>query len=378
MTKKTKQKLNKLKKTLGKRAVAPTTHAARSLRALHLRKAEPEARLHEAIENLPRITNETVAEHREQLLRGARKYIYPLEHAKHRIVLISVWILSGAVVLFFAYVGFSLYKFQSTSTFEYYVTLAIPFPAAKAGPSFVSYESYLFELRHYTHYYQTQQGVNFSSDAGQQQLDAFKKQAMQEVIDDAYVKQLASKYGVSVSDDELNNEVQLVRQQNRLGSSNQEFADVLKQFWGWSVDDFKRELKNQLLAQQVVAKLDTVTQARAVSVLAKIRSGQKFAKLAKQYSDDSATKKNGGEYSGLIDSTNQDLPPQTLNALLKLKPGQVSGIINTGYTLEIDKVLSNTHGKIRAAHIVFNFQSINNYIGPLRASEKPTMFIHVQ
>ncbi len=371
------QKPSRLKKILKKSPVR-SAHAKRVIRSLHLRKAEPEAKLHEAIENLPRITNETVAEHREQLLRGSRKYIYPLEHNRHRIIVISVWILSAAVVAFFTYTGLALYKLQSSSTFAYYLTLAFPFPVAKAGPSFVSYENYLFELRHYTHYYQTQQGVNFSSDAGKKQLTAFKKQAMQQVVDDAYVKQLASKYHVSVSDQEVNNQVQLVRQQNRLGSSDQEFADVLKQFWGWSVDDFKRELKTQLLAQKVVATLDTGTLARANIVEAQLHRGANFAKLAKKYSDDAATSRNGGEYAGVIDSTNQDVPPQVLNELMNLKPGQLSSVINTGYSLEIDKVLSNKNGKIRAAHIVFNFQPINNYVKPLRAQEKPAIFIRVQ
>jgi hypothetical protein len=370
--KKTKQKLRKLRRTIKKRA------SVRSLRITKLRRSAPEARLHEAIENLPRITNETVAEHREELLRGARKYIYPLEHARHRIIVTSAWILAAAVILFFAYTGLALYKFQSTSTFLYYVTQAIPFPAAKAGPSFVSYESYLFELRHYTHYYQSQQQVDFNSTAGKQQLAAFKKQAMQEVIDDAYVKQLASKYHVSVSNQDVDNEVQLVRDQNRLGSSNQEFANVLKEFWGWSISDFERELKSQLLAQKVVAVLDTGTQNRAASVLAQLQSGGNFAKLAQQYSDDTTTKNNGGQYSGLIDNTNQDIPPQVLNVLLTLQPGHISGIINTGYSLEIDQVISNNDGKIQAAHIVFNFKSINTYIQPLETKSPPHMFIHPQ
>ena len=97
-----------------------------------------------------------------------------------------------------------------------------------------------------------------------------------------------------------------------------------------------------------------------------------------QYSDDTTTKTNGGEYGGVITSTDQDLPPQVLNELLKLKPGQASGIINTGYALEIDKVISNTGGQIHAAHIVFNFQSINTYIAPLKTKQKPHEFIHVQ
>ena len=235
---------------------------------------ESESKLTEAIESLPRITNETVAEHREELLRGARKYIYPLKHTKHRVVVISVSLLVSAVVLFFAYTILALYKFQSNSTFIYYVTQVIPFPIAKAGPDYVAYENYLFELRHYMHYYETQQQVNFSSPAGQQQLDAFKKQAMDEVVQGAYVKQLAVKYNVSVSDQEVDNEVSLLQQQNRLGSSNQEFADVLKEFWGWSISDFKRELKSQLLSQKVVAKLDTGTYSRANAALQQLQGVQ--------------------------------------------------------------------------------------------------------
>jgi parvulin-like peptidyl-prolyl isomerase len=343
-----------------------------------LAKPAPESKLSEAIESLPRITNDTIAEHREELLRGARKYIYPLKASKHRVVVVSVSLLVSAVVVFFAYATLALYKFQSDSTFLYDVAQVIPFPVAKAGPDFVAYENYLFELRHYVHYYQTQQQVNFNSPAGKQQLAAFKKQAITQVVQDAYVKQLAAKYSVSVSDQEVNNEVTLLRQQNRLGSSNQEFADVLKEFWGWSVDDFKRELKSQLLAQKVVAKLDTGTYARANGALASLKHGTNFAKLAKKVSEDTTTKGDGGEYGFTIVQTDQSLPPQVVNELFKLKAGQTSGIINTGYTLEIIKVLSVSNGKVRAAHIAFNFKSINTYVAPLEAQAKPHKFIHVQ
>lgn len=341
-----------------------------------LRKPEPESRLNQAIENLPRITNETVAEHREELLSSARKYIYPLKHTKRRVIMVTSSIVVGAVVVFFAYVGLALYKFQSSSTFLYYVTQVIPLPVAKAGSSWVSYENYLFELRHYTHYYETQQQLDFNSDTGRRQLDAFRKQALQEVVDAAYVKQLATKYHVSVSGMEVNNEVQLLRQQNRLGSSDQEFADVLKEFWGWSVDDFKRELKQQLLAQKVVATLDTNTQQRAQTVLTQLHHGGDFAKLAAQYSDDVSTKGSGGVYASVIDKSDRDVSPQIVNELFALKPGQTSGIINTGYTLEIVKVISSDGGKIRAAHISFTFQDISTYLQPLQDHAQPHLFIH--
>lgn len=341
-----------------------------------LSKLEPESKLNKAIEGLPRITNETVAEHREALLRGSRKYIYPLKHTKHRVVVVSVSLLISAVVIFFAYTLLALYRFQDDSSFLYYVTQVIPFPVAKAGPDFVAYENYLFELRHYEHYYTTQQQISFSSTQGKQQLDAFKKQALDQVVQDAYVKQLASKYHVSVSNQEVNDEVTLLRQQNRLGSSDQEFADVLKEFWGWSVGDFKRELKSQLLAQKVVAKLDTSTYARANSVLQQLHQGADFSKLAAQYSDDVATKNNGGEYGFDVNQNSQNLSPQVAAELSNLKSGQVSDIINTGYTLEIVKAISVTNGKVRAAHIAFNLQSISTYVTPLENDQKPHYFIH--
>ena len=36
-----------------------------------------EEKVTDALSNVPRITNETVAEHREEVLSSARKYIYP-------------------------------------------------------------------------------------------------------------------------------------------------------------------------------------------------------------------------------------------------------------------------------------------------------------
>lgn len=331
--------------------------------------------MQQAIQTLPRITNETVAEHREEVLSSARKYIYPLKHSTRRVVFISSSLFVAAVVSFFAYSLLALYKFQSTSTFIYDVTRVIPFPVAKAGPHFITYESYLFELRHYMHYYQTQEKVDFNSASGKRQLAAFRTQALQEVINDAYVKQLASEHHVTVSDAAVNNEIDLVRSQNRLGSNEQVLADVLNEFWGWSVNDFKRELKQQLLAQAVVSKLDTATHTRAQNVLNQIQAGADFGNLARTASDDSSTAVNGGDYGVLIDKSDRDIPPQVIQTLFTLKPGQTSGIINTGTSLEIVKLETINGDKVTAAHIQFNFASITTYMAPLQKSEKPHVFV---
>lgn len=340
------------------------------------KKAKPEETLQEAIQNIPRITNETVAEHREEVLGAARKFIYPLQHSLKKIVSISAVIFAVLLVAFFVYCILALYRFGTSSTFIYRVSQVVPFPVAKAGPDLVAYENYLFELRHYVHYYQTQQKLDFDTRAGKEQLEAFRKIALQSVVDDAYVKQLAKKHKITVKESELDSQIALLREQNRLGSSNQVFEDVLREFWGWSLHDFKRKLRQQMLAQKVVSTLDADTHSRAQAVLSQLQKGAKFAEVAKKYSEDPGTKDSEGEYGFTIEKTDRDLPPQVIDALFGLKPGQVSTIVETPLGLEILTVQERESDSIRAAHIFFGFKGIDIYIEPLKQAKKPSTYIN--
>lgn len=341
------------------------------------KRVRGEERVDEAFNNIPRITNETVAEHREEVLKGARKYKYPLQHSKHRIVVISTGLLVAAIVGFFVYCGLALYKFQSSSAFIYRVTQVLPFPVARAGKNFVAYENYLFELRRYQHYYQTQQRVDFGSESGKQQLATYKPRAMQEVVDAAYVKQLARQHHVSVSNGEVNAELDALRAQNQ--SNDQELANVTNKFFGWSIDDLKRELKQELLAQKVAAKLDTAAQAKAASVAAQAQDGTDFGALASQFSDDTATKGNGGQYADTaITAASTDVPPAVVRVLQKLNVGQVSDVIPAGSTLEVVKLLANDSGKLKAAHISIKLQDIATYLAPYEKAHPSHAYIKVQ
>ena len=323
----------------------------------------------------PRITTETIAEHREEVISSARKYIYPLQHSKHRILLISTTVIIASIIGFFAYCVVALYRLHTNSTFLYRVTQVLPFPVAKAGKDYVAYENYLFELRHYTHYYQSQLKIDFSSTTYKAQLEAFEKQALDKVVSDAYIKQLAEKYKITISDKEVEDQIAVVRDQNRLGSNGRVFEDVLRDYWGWSVDDFKRSLRSQLLAQKVVATLDTETKQRADSALEELNNGVEFAAVAKKYSDDPDTKNNGGDF-GTVDKTNRDLTAQTTDTLFATKEGEYSGIINIGYSLEIVKNIEQTSStKAHGAHILFNFKEISVYLNDIKQQEKTRTFI---
>lgn len=323
-----------------------------------------------------RITNDTVAEHREEVLGQARKYIYPLRQSKHRLVTISISVFLIALVVFFTYCTLALYKFKSTSTFIYKVTQVVPFPVARSGSDFIAYENYLFEINHYTHYYRTQQNLDFNSEAGKQQLAEFKKRALEKVIDDAYVKELAEAKGVTVSDREVDDEITVVRNQNRLGANDKEFQNVLRDFWNWSEKDFKRSLKAQLLREKVVAAYDTQTKERADAATAQLATGADFGTLASTVSEDPITRPNKGEYGFAIEKTNRDIDPSVVEALFKLQDGQYSGQVPVGYGIEIVKNLqTQPDGKIRAAHIVFNYKDIKDYINERKEQKKTRVYL---
>jgi parvulin-like peptidyl-prolyl isomerase len=329
------------------------------------------------LENVPKITNETIATHREEVLKGARKYIYPLQQSKRRIITITASVMVAAIIGLMVYCSLALYKFYQYNTFVYRITQVVPFPIAKAGSHYVTYENYLFELRHYVHYYESQQERNFAG-ADRQQLVTFRKQALQNVINDAYIKQLAGKAGVGVNNKEVNARLDEVRAQNRLGGNNKVFEDVLRSYWGWSINDFKRSLKQQILAEKVAAALDSTAQQKATSAVAQAKAGADFGALAKQLSDDPSAKANGGDYGFAITKTNPNLPPEVITALFSLKVGQVSDMIlaspvlaSQGPSLQIVKLTGISGNSVTAQHIVVNLKDISGDIQQLK-NQKPS------
>lgn len=310
---------------------------------------------------VPKITNENVAEHREVILSGARKYIYPLQHSKHRIVLLTTTLAIAAVLIFMTSTVYLLYRKQSSSGFMYQVSKVLPLPVARTGNTFIAYENYLFELRHYIYYYETQQQLSFESEAGRDQLASYKKRALDDVVNLAYTKMIAREKGVVVTNEEIEDQIRIAKEQKRLGSSEAILEDVLRDYWNWSIDDFKRSLSNELLIQKVTRALDTETEARANEALARLAGGEDFATVATAVTDEEATRATGGEF-GEVDPTNRNVSQQTVDTLLRLPQGQYSDIkvipYENGYALEIVKNLETKGSGARGAHIVFKLKDL--------------------
>lgn len=326
-------------------------------------------------EPVARITNETVAEAREDVLGSARKFIYPLTHSKHRVLTTSTMILLAAFVVFSSTMLVMLYRNKNTSDFTYKVTQIIPFPVARIGSTFVLYENYLFELKRYIYYYNNVESVDFKNPANEPQLEDQKKKVLARIIDQAYIKKIAYEKSISVSDEEIDIKIQVLKEQNRLGNNDKVFEDTLRDFYDWSVNDFRRSIRNDILTSKVLAVIDLDARSKANSALDELKNGADFGATAAKYSEDLATKDNGGEILGLINPKDRNTSSEQSDALAKLKVGEVSEVINLGYGLEIVKRLEDKDGQLRAAHILVAFKPIEEALNDRKAQDKATVYI---
>ncbi|MCA9347466.1 SurA N-terminal domain-containing protein [Candidatus Saccharibacteria bacterium] len=322
-----------------------------------------------------RVTNETVAEAREDVLKSARKFIYPLTHSKHKVLTVSTALVIVGLVGFSIFMSFALYRKKDTSNFTYHVTQVVPFPIAKTGSSFVLYENYLFELKRYIYYYTNVENVDFSDPNNKPQLDDQKVKILQKVINLSYIKQLAKEKGITVSDEEIDSRIVELKKQNRLGNNDKVFQDTLKDFYNWSVEDFRRSIRNDILTSKVMAVVDIDTRSDANKALDELKNGGDFTALAAKYSDDTSTKNSGGEVPGYLDPKDRNSISEEVATLAVLKPGETSDIINIGYGLEIIKILEDKDGKYRYARILFSFEPIDDALNEIKSQEKTTVYI---
>ncbi|HPR10358.1 MAG TPA: peptidylprolyl isomerase [Candidatus Saccharibacteria bacterium] len=355
-----------------KKSSIPGSKRARRFLTPRVRKKQARSVTDDAI---PRITNDTVSKHREEVISGAKKYIYPLQHSRHRIVIVSVSILVALIVGFATYTILSLYKFQSTSAFAYQITKVVPLPFAKVDGTYVPYEEYLFELRHLIHFFEEKGGVDFTSEQGAQQLQEEKKKIRDLIINNTYAEKIAREKGITVSEDEVNSQIDTLKKLGLLGSEQQVFEEVLRSNYDWSIADFRRSIKQQLLNAKVVQALDPSVRAKADTVLAEISAGKDFATAAQESSDDIGTKENGGNL-GMVDA-NKAYLPQEYEALTAMQPGDVSGVIVLDNGLAIVKHLGFEGEKIKAAHIVFKYKELAEYLNDYKAQKPATVYVKI-
>ncbi|MBC7746818.1 peptidylprolyl isomerase [Pedobacter sp.] len=279
-----------------------------------------------------RITNETVAEHREQILAGGRKFKYPVQYSRHKLVINTI-IISIVTLVVLVLVGWwQLYSVQNTSKFMYRVTQLLPIPVATVDGVGVRFSDYLKKYRSSIHFLEQQNAINVRTDDGKRQVEFYKRRELDNAIKDAYIAKVARQNKVSVSNKEVDDFIKTELDAKNVSVDAYE-RTVLNNFYDWSLDEYEGIVKSELLKRRVSFAIDTVARDKANRIKQAVAGGADFAELAKVESDDPSTKANGGAI-GTVPVNNQD-SNGVIAAALKLQPGQVSGLIEgaDGYYL---------------------------------------------
>jgi hypothetical protein len=324
-----------------------------------------------------RITNETVAEHRERVLAGGRRFKYPMQYAKHRLVINTIIISVVALILVAALIWWQLYPAQNTSTFFYRIARVLPLPVATIDGQQVRYSDYLMGFRSQEHYLQFKEGVDLYTKENKSQLDLIKRQSLDDAIADTYAAKLAQETHTSVSSQEVNDAIKLQRQSRDGETSEETYYAIVLDHFNWTPDEVKEVTARKLLHQKVAYDIDTTASKLKDEMITVLKTEPDFDKAIAAIKPVNGIKVEPG-VTPLVPSNNQDggLAIQAS----KLAVGQVSPVFRStngdGYYV-VKLLQKDNNGRISYASIKVPLTIFDKQLKDLKSAHKTSEYISV-
>jgi peptidyl-prolyl cis-trans isomerase C len=181
-----------------------------------------------------------------------------------------------------------------------------------------------------------------------EQNQQFKENLLQQYIQGIVISNLAKKEGFD-KNPELKEQLEMIKDnyiaieylKKEVTSKVEVSEEDLKAYYESHKDEFK--MPEMVRARHILIKIDPSAsdndkkkaREKAEDILKKIKAGEDFAKLASDLSDDPGSKAKGGDLGffpkGIMVKSFEDVA-------FSLKPGEVSGIVETQFGYHIIKV----------------------------------------
>lgn len=343
-----------------------------------MKKLLKKRRAKQAPEVLSRITNETVAEHRERILAGGRRFKYPMQYARHRLVIVTVALTAVALLLIGLFIWWQLYVAQSNNAILYRITRIVPVPVASVDGQAVRYSDYLMYYNSSMHFLQKSEQLVLSSEDGKRQSAFQKRQNLDIAIRYAYAEKLAEELGVVVEAEQL----QRVNQEHLTmanGPISQETYNAsTMSLLGWTPEEEQHATRSQILKNNVAYKIDTEASEKVEKVGSLLKSAKNnFAQVAKGLGGEGNGKVTAGA-SGMVPLVNND--GGLTEAARKLNKGQVSSVIRstTGDGYYFVKLLEKTDTQLSYEYLRIPLTEFDKRLQALKDEGKIREFIKVE
>ena len=318
---------------------------------------------------------EKVEERREEVLSRGRKFKYPLQYAKHKLVINTVIIAVMGVVLLVVAGWAALYKFQDMGDIMYRISRVVPVPVANVDGEKVLFSDYLMMARSSLSALDQQSVFDTKEEDYGAVENGYKRQALTQAEELTYANKLGKELGIEVSQDEIAAAFDEHRKVGGAERSEESFLKVLNTNFGLSKDEYERMLFLSLMRSKVEQKIDTNAEKVAKEVEQKLAAnGGDFDAVRNEMGD----KVEFGSTGGLIDGKNVDSGRSGMAS--NLKAGEVSKrfLSSNGDGYYFVKTLEKTETQVNYVSLYVRFTEFSKRFKEVKEAGKIKEYIDIK
>jgi hypothetical protein len=246
---------------------------------------------------------EKVEERREEVLSRGRKFKYPLQYAKHKLVINTVIIAMLGVIMLVVVGWVALYKMQDMGNIMYRISLVVPVPVANVDGKNVRFSDYLMTARSSLMTLDQQSGLEAEGENRSAMESGYKRQALTQAEELTFALKLGEELGLKVSDEEVSAAFDEHRKVGGTERSEESFLKVLNTNFGLSKDEYNRMLYLSLMRSKVEQKIDKEAENVASEIERVLAGNENNFQATKEALGDKVEYSSTG---GLIDNKNVD------------------------------------------------------------------------
>ncbi|MBQ6313496.1 SurA N-terminal domain-containing protein [Candidatus Saccharibacteria bacterium] len=318
---------------------------------------------------------EKVEERREEVLARGRKFKYPLQWTRYRIVVSTILI--AFVVFATLIVGgyLALYRFGMTGELLFRITKILPISVATVDSEDVRFSDYLMLYRSSVTSIERQSGSQFDKESAENLYNEYKRIALSEAEEYTYAIKLAKELNIEVSEEEIAEEFNRHLKIGGIDRSEEGFLKIIEDNFGLTKSEYERMLYLTIMKAKVEKEIDENANKIAEKVEQILKSNNNdYEAVVNELGDSIISYEETG---GLVSSKNIDGGRAT--EAMKLEPGQSTKFISmNGDGYYFVKLINKTEGEVNFVSIKIPFTEFNKRFHDLKSDDKIIEYIEIK